>query len=32
MRERLALLGGSLGVESKPGGGTTIAAHVPLGG
>jgi PAS domain S-box-containing protein len=32
MRERLALLGGSLEVEAMPGGGTTIVAEIPLGG
>jgi signal transduction histidine kinase len=31
MRERLALLGGRLQVESGPDGGTTIAAEVPVG-
>ena len=30
MAERLALLGGRLKVESRPGGGTTIVAEVPL--
>jgi signal transduction histidine kinase len=30
MRERLALLGGRLRIESTPGGGTTVAADVPL--
>ena len=30
MRERLALVGGTLEVESTAGAGTTIAAHVPL--
>jgi signal transduction histidine kinase len=30
MRERVALLGGTLKVESSPGGGTTLAAYVPL--
>jgi signal transduction histidine kinase len=30
MRERLALVGGSLEIESAPGGGTTLAAQVPL--
>jgi signal transduction histidine kinase len=30
MRERLALLGGRLRIESSPGAGTTIAADVPL--
>jgi signal transduction histidine kinase len=30
MRERLALLGGRLEIESGPGSGTTIAAEVPL--
>jgi signal transduction histidine kinase len=31
MRERLALVGGSLEIESTPGGGTTVAAQVPVG-
>jgi signal transduction histidine kinase len=31
MRERAALLGGSLTLESRPGGGTTVAAEIPLG-
>jgi len=30
MRERLGLLGGTLAVESTPGGGTALAAYVPL--
>jgi signal transduction histidine kinase len=30
MRERLALLGGRLDVESRPGGGTALAVEVPL--
>jgi signal transduction histidine kinase len=30
MRERLALVGGTLEIESTPGAGTTIAAQVPL--
>ena len=30
MRERLALVGGTLEIESAPGGGTTVAAQVPL--
>ena len=30
MRERVALIGGTLDVESKPGAGTTLAAYVPL--
>jgi two-component system, chemotaxis family, sensor kinase Cph1 len=30
MRERLALVGGSLAVESTPGEGTALAAYVPL--
>ncbi|MBL8879037.1 MAG: protein kinase [Phycisphaerales bacterium] len=30
VRERLALVGGSLEVESKPGAGTTLLIHVPL--
>jgi len=30
MRERLALLGGSLAIESQPGGGTTLLAFVPI--
>ena len=29
MRERLALLGGTLAIESKPGGGTSLLAFVP---
>jgi signal transduction histidine kinase len=29
-RERLALLGGKLKIESSPGAGTTIVAEVPL--
>lgn len=29
MRERVVLLGGSLEIESKPGGGTTVRARVP---
>jgi PAS domain S-box-containing protein len=32
MRERAALLGGSLKVESRPGAGTTITAHIPVRG
>jgi signal transduction histidine kinase len=32
MRERLALLGGTLAVESKPGRGTALIAYVPLAG
>jgi signal transduction histidine kinase len=32
MRERAALLGGSLEVESQPGAGTTITAHFPVRG
>jgi two-component system, NarL family, sensor histidine kinase DevS len=32
MRERLALLGGTLTVESKPGHGTALIAYVPLAG
>ncbi|MGZ4407467.1 MAG: sensor histidine kinase, partial [Gaiellaceae bacterium] len=31
MRERLALIDGRLGVETRPGAGTTIVAEVPLG-
>jgi chemotaxis family two-component system sensor kinase Cph1 len=31
VRERLALVGGTLEVESKPGAGTTMLLHVPLG-
>ena len=31
MMERLQIVGGSLDVESAPGQGTTILAHVPLG-
>ena len=30
MRERLALLGGSLAIESTPGAGTTLVAEVPV--
>ena len=30
MRERIALVGGTLAVESTPGAGTTLVAHVPL--
>jgi PAS domain S-box-containing protein len=30
MRERAALLGGSVVVESRPGAGTTVAAHFPV--
>ena len=32
MRERAALLGGSVTVGSRPGAGTTITAHIPLRG
>jgi signal transduction histidine kinase len=32
MRERLALLGGTLAVESTQGGGTAIAAYIPVAG
>ena len=32
MRERLALVGGSLNIESEPGSGTAIYARVPLAG
>lgn len=32
MRERVALLGGELTVESRPGEGTTIAARIPVSG
>jgi len=31
MRERLEMVGGSFGVESAPGNGTTIRAQIPLG-
>ena len=31
MRERLALLGGTLTIESNPGGGTALVASVPVG-
>ncbi|HEV2590622.1 MAG TPA: ATP-binding protein, partial [Gaiellaceae bacterium] len=30
MRERLGLIGGKLTIESRPGGGTTLIAKVPL--
>ena len=30
MRERLGLIGGKLNIESRPGGGTTLVAKVPL--
>ncbi len=30
MRERIALIGGTLKIESAPGAGTTVAAYVPL--
>jgi signal transduction histidine kinase len=30
MRERLALVGGALEIETASGSGTTVAAHVPL--
>jgi len=32
MRERAALLGGSVTVASRPGAGTTITAHIPVRG
>jgi signal transduction histidine kinase len=32
MRERLALVGGTLTIESSPGSGTALVAHVPLAG
>ena len=31
MRERVEMIGGSFGVESVPGKGTTIHAQIPLG-
>jgi len=31
MRERVGALGGSLKVDSRPGGGTTVLASVPPG-
>lgn len=31
MRERLAAVGGEIAIDSRPGGGTRIDAHVPLG-
>ena len=30
MRERIALVGGTLGIESTPASGTALVAHVPL--
>ena len=30
LRERLVELGGGLAVESEPGGGTALSAHLPL--
>jgi two-component system sensor kinase len=30
MRERLALVGGKLKIESRPGAGTTLVGEVPL--
>jgi signal transduction histidine kinase len=30
MRERLEMVGGRLDIDSKPGVGTTISAHIPL--
>ena len=32
MRERLALLGGTLAIESTPGDGTAVIAYLPLSG
>jgi signal transduction histidine kinase len=32
MRERAALLGGSVQLTGSPGGGTTVVARVPVGG
>jgi signal transduction histidine kinase len=32
MQERATLVGGRLEIESRPGAGTTVRAHVPLGG
>jgi signal transduction histidine kinase len=31
MQERLEVLGGRLEIESKPGQGTRLVAHIPLG-
>ena len=31
MRERAALLGGRLAIESSPGGGTVLTGELPLG-
>lgn len=31
MEERAALVGGRLSIESRPGGGTTVTVHIPLG-
>jgi signal transduction histidine kinase len=31
MRERVALLGGTVEIESRPGQGTTVRAHIPAG-
>ena len=31
MRERASIVGGDVSVTSRPGGGTRVSAHIPLG-
>jgi signal transduction histidine kinase len=30
MRERITLVGGTLGIESRPGGGATLVVRIPV--